>query len=377
MLTACSEAPQTNSQAQARPLTSIDVAHVVSKPVQSWFTYTTRLQAPEQVALTPRVSGVLESIEFIEGQKVNKGDLLFRLDPRIFEAEVAKLTAQVASANASLEQAVSEAERAVRLSNRNAISKEEVESRTTAVKQAQAEVSALKAQLASAQLDLDFTQIKSPINGIISRAEITQGNSVTAQQSILTSIVSSQKMYAYFDIDERTWNQYFASTSASDQLPVVMQLLGNKDFEHIGKVDFIDNQINTSTGTLRVRATFSANSNQLRAGSFARVKISSSEEQNKIIIPEKAIGTDLKNKFVLVLNKDNILEYRVVKLGDQYGEFRAIDSGLSAEDIIAVNGPAKVGPGMPVSPRQTQLDLSNIAFTLDKSPQDSLLTSIN
>ncbi|WP_143870728.1 efflux RND transporter periplasmic adaptor subunit [Catenovulum sediminis] len=375
LLTACGE---DNSQAQSQPQpakTQIDVAQVIAKPVQAWFTYTTRLQAPQQVALKPRVSGVIESIEFTEGQKVNEGDLLFRLDPRPYAAQVSRLKAQVESAKAAFKQAESEAQRAQRLRKRDAISAEEAESRATAVAQAQAQLAALNAQLAAAQLDLDFTQIRAPINGTISRAEITKGNTVTANQSVLTSIVSNEKMYAYFDIDERTWNQHFSDASAEDQLPVVMQLLGNKKYSHQGNVDFIDNQINPSTGTLRVRATFPARAEILRAGAFARIRLASQEAAQQVLIPEKAIGTDLKNRFVLVLDEHNTLQYRAVSLGDKYGEFRAITSGLTNNDIIAVNGPAKVGPGMPVAPRKTDLDASSVALTLKDQAEPALLTA--
>ena len=374
-LMACSEPPEQAKAAQAqRPLTQIDVAQVVSKPVQSWFTYTTRLEAPQQVALKPRVSGVVNTIDFVEGQQVKQGDLLFSLDPRPFEAQVASLRAQVASAVAEYKQAKSEAARASRLRKRDAISSEEAESRTTAAKKAQAQISALNAQLQAAQLDLEFTKITAPIDGVISRAEITKGNTVNANQSTLTNIVSDQKMYAYFDIDERTWNSHFEQAKASDNLPVVMQLLGSDEFAHQGYVDFIDNQINTSTGTLRVRATFLDNS-KLRSGAFARIRLASQEAQQQVLIPERAIGTDLKNRFVLIVDDKNTLQYRPITVGDRYGEFRVITKGLTASDIIAVNGPAKVGPGMPIEPRTTQLNADAIGFTLDAPLNQTLLTA--
>jgi multidrug efflux system membrane fusion protein len=374
---ACSEPPEQAKAAQAqRPLTQIDVAQVVSKPVQSWFTYTTRLEAPQQVALKPRVSGVVNTIDFVEGQQVKQGDLLFSLDPRPFEAQVASLRAQVASAVAEYQQAKSEAARAARLRKRDAISSEEAESRTTAAKKAQAQISALNAQLQAAQLDLEFTKITAPIDGVISRAEITKGNTVNANQSTLTNIVSDQKMYAYFDIDERTWNSHFEQAKASDNLPVVMQLLGSDEFAHQGHVDFIDNQINTSTGTLRVRATFVDENNKLRSGAFARIRLASQEAKQQILIPAKAIGTDLKSRFVLIVDDKNTLQYRPITVGDRYGEFRAITKGLTASDIIAVNGPAKVGPGMPIEPRTTQLNADPVGLTLGTPVQNQpLLTA--
>lgn len=372
---ACGENPVQSQSPPQRPLTSIDVATVVYKPVQAWFTYTTRLQAPEQVSLKPRVSGVVDQIDFVEGQRVEQGDLLFSLDPRPFAAQVASLKAQVASAIAENAQAKSEAERAVRLRKRDAISSEEAESRATAVKKTEAQILALQAQLQAAELDLEFTKITSPINGVISKAEITKGNTVIANQSVLTNLVSDQKMYAYIDIDERTWNQYFEDASAADNLPVVMQLLGSDSYSFKGQVDFIDNQINTSTGTLRVRATFFDAQNKLRSGAFARIRLASQEATEQVLIPERAIGTDLKNSFVLIVDDQNTLQYRQVTVGDRYGEFRAITSGLNAQDVIAVNGPAKVGPGMPINPRATELNADTVALTLDAQLSKTQLTA--
>ena len=374
VIVACNDAEQQATMPQ-QPPTAIDVAKVVSKPVQPWFTYTTRLEAPKQVALKPRISGVVEHIHFVDGQLVQQGDLLVSLDKRPFAAQVARLEAQIASAQAALSQAESEAARANRLRKRNAISAEETEVRITAVKQAKAQLLAFTAQLTSAQLDLDFTEIKAPINGTISRADITEGNTVTANQSVLTNIVSNNKMYAYFDIDERTWNQNFTKVKAEDHLPALMQLLGHDDFTEQGVVDFIDNKIDTSTGTLRIRASFIEKNNPLRAGAFARIRIASQQAQQQILVPEKAIGTDLKSRYVLVIDENNILQYRPVVVGNKYGELRAIVNGLSTSDVIAVNGPAKVWPGMPITPRQTSFDTEKTALTLDSQLVEPLLTA--
>jgi len=365
-ITACTQDSAQNTT-QQRPLQPIDVAEVLFKPVQNWHVYTSRLESPEEVALMPRVSGVIDHISFKEGDEVKQGDLLFQLDNRPFAAIVASLEAQVLSAKALLSQAQSEAKRAVRLTERKAISTEQAESRTSTLLQRKAQLAALQAQLMAAQLDLEFTSIRSPINGVISRANITRGNNVLAGQSILTSIVSNHEMYAYFDIDERTWNSSFANVTAASKQQVIMQNVGQKDFPYHGYINFIDNQINASTGTLRVRAVFEDNNqikNQLRAGSFARIKLAASAISNKILIPERSIGTDLKNRFVLTVGENNILEYKLVEVGERYGKLRAITAGLTQGDIIAVNGPARVGPGMPINPTTVTIDTTNIAFTL-------------
>jgi membrane fusion protein, multidrug efflux system len=354
----------TAQSAPAQQLQPIDVAQVLVKPVQSWHTYTTRLESPQEVALMPRVSGIIDSIEFKEGDVVKKGDVLFQLDARPFAAVVASLKAQIDSAEAALEQAKSEDKRAVRLLARKAISTEQAQARTSTLRQREAQLLALQAQLTSAELDLEFTAVVSPIDGIISRANITQGNNVLAGQSVLTSIVSNQAMYAYFDVDERTWNSAFSEVTAASRQTVVMQKVGQSDFAYQGYINFIDNQINASTGTLRVRAVFNNDSNQLRAGSFARIKLAANDVSEKIIIPERAIGTDLKNRFVLTVGENNVLEYKLVTVGERYGALRAVTSGLNEGDVIAVNGPARVGPGMPISPQTVTIDTNGVAFTL-------------
>ena len=374
-ITGCTDESAQKSAQQ--PLQPIDVAQVLVKPVQSWHTYTTRLESPEEVALMPRVSGVIDQITFKEGDDVKQGDLLFQLDDRPFAAVVASLEAQILSAKAALNQAKSEAKRAIRLTERNAISTEQAQARTSTLHQREAQLAALQAQLTSAQLDLEFTAIRSPIDGVISRANITRGNNVLAGQSVLTSIVSNNEMYAYFDIDERTWNSSFANVTATSKQQVVMQKVGEQSFAHEGYINLIDNRSNASTGTLRVRAIFEGEheqiNDQLRAGSFARIKLAANAITEQIIVPERAIGTDLKNRFVLTLDKNNVLAYKLVEIGERYGKLRAITSGLSEGDIIAVNGPARVGPGMPVNPNTVTIDSTDIAFTLSTFDDASLV----
>ena len=361
-LIGCVEEP--SESASQRPLQAIDVAEVLVTPTQKWHTYTTRLEAPEQVSLMPRVSGVIEKVSFHEGDQVKQGDLLFKLDSRPSTAVVEALKAQVNSAQAALEQLRSEAQRAVRLVQRKAISTEQAESRASALRQGQAQLASLKADLSAAQLDLEFTEIRSPIDGVISRTNITRGNNILAGQTVLTSIVSNKEMYGYFDIDERTWNNSFDDVTAESHQQVVMQKVGQTDFPYSGYINFIDNRINSSTGTLRVRAVFDEKNKGLRAGSFARVRVAANKVTEQVVIPSRAIGTDLKNSFVLTVGEDDVLQYTLVELGERYGSLRAITSGLKAGDKIAVNGPARVGPGMPIKPNSVDIDSAGVTFTL-------------
>lgn len=365
VITGCN--PQSEQQAAAPAPTAIDVAPVAFEAVQRWHTYTTRLESPEVVTLMPRVSGVIHEISFNEGQQVKKGDVLFQIDPRPFQAQVDRLKAQIISAEAALEQAKNKELRALNLNKQSAISEEQVESRVAESKQRFADLLALRAQLDAAQLDLAFTQVKSPIDGVISRADITRGNNVTANTSVLTTIIANEEMYAYFNIDERTWNSEFNEVTSSTPMPVTLTLTGNKSAKHYGFIDFVDNTINPSTGTLRVRASFDNDNAVLKPGAFARLQLASNDVANKILVPDRAIGTDLKNRFVLTVSEENILEYKLVEVGERHGSFRVINKGLALSDRVAVNGPAKVGPGMPITPRSVTLDLSTVKLTIDGS----------
>jgi len=354
-LVACSEQPI--EQAQTMPATEIDVAAVPSTMLTDWHVYTTRLESPQSVELRPRITGIIESIEFEEGALVKEGDVLFTIDDRTFAAEVHNIQAQIVRAKAALQQAKSESVRAQSLRKKGAISAEETEARMSLTDQREAELEAMTASLEAALLNLEFTQVKSPINGRISNALLTKGNTAKANETVLTSIVSTERMYAYFDVDERTWNAYFSGLTSHSEVPVALELVGQKENKVYGVLDFIDNAIDQYSGTLRVRAAFENMAHTLIPGAFARVSIAPSKLQSKIIVPDRAIGTDLKNRFVLVVNEQNQLTYRKVTLGKRYGEYRAITDGLKESESIAVNGPAKVGPGMTIAPRKVTLEI--------------------
>jgi multidrug efflux system membrane fusion protein len=359
LLASCSsEQADTPQGATQQPLQPIDVARVVTADVVDWSNFTTRLQAPQTVELRPRVSGVIESIEFTEGSRVDQGDLLVKLDPRPFAAEVNRLKAQRDAAKAALKQAELEERRSSSLRKNKAISAEEADARIFQAQQRRAELASVEAALEAARLNLEFTEIRSPLNGNTSNAFIQPGNTVNANASVLTNLVSTEQVHAYFDIDERTWNAQFADVTADTQLAVYLQLTGEDDYGHMGVLDFIDNRVDFNTGTLRVRGTFPTDSNKLRPGAFARVRIAPHQQTSSILVPETAIGTDLKNRFVLTVDGENKLAYRLVTLGTRIGSLRVIKTGLKEGDRIAVNGPARVGPGMPIEPREVDVDIS-------------------
>lgn len=352
---------QDKAPAQARPLQPVDVATVLHTQVIEWHTFTTRLESPELVELRPRISGVIDAIEFTEGSYVKKGDLLVRIDPRPFQAEVERLKAEQVRANAALRQAQTEAKRAKSLQSRNAMSTEQAEARGFLVSQRRAELASVSAALQAAELNLEFTEIRAPISGRVSNAYITTGNNVQAGSSVLTTLVSTDQLHAYFDVDERTWNRQFQQVDAQSGLMAALQLSGDQGFPYQGQLDFIDNRVNPGTGTLRVRATFDATQPALRPGAFARVRIAADQARLSVVVPDRAIGTDLENQFVLTVDANNTLAYRKVSVGVRIGELRVIEQGLAKGDRIAVNGPARVGPGMPIQPREVEIDRRDLS----------------
>lgn len=354
-LSACSEGnSEENGNAQQTPPT-MEVVAAQSQPVAAWHTYTTRLESPQRVQLRPRVSGEVEEVLFTEGSQVSAGTPLVRLDQRPFKAEVQRLEADVARIKAELANARSESGRAASLVKRNLISREEADSRSTTATGLNAQLKGAIAQLERARLDLDYATIRAPIDGRLSNARITRGNTVQAGQSVLTTLVETRQLDAYIDISELTWNQDFANVSADDHLPVELQLAGQQDFPFHGELDFIDNSVDIDTGTLRIGTTFSADDAALRPGAFARLRLASPEIRDAVLIPERAIGTDLDRQFVLVVAEDNTLAYRGITTGPRFGPLRAVTDGLAAGDRVLAAGPAKAGPGMPITPKLVEM----------------------
>lgn len=358
ILSACSQPEATESDSAPTP-PEVSVAKVVSERITEWDQFTGRLQAPQTVNLVPRVSGYIEQVHFSEGALVEKGDLLVQIDPRPFAAEVARLQAELQSAQSAATLADSEYQRAKKLSDQRAISAEVLDSRLARKQQSAATVASVVAALERAKLDLSYTRITAPISGRVSYAQVTAGNYVTAGQSQLTSLVSTDKMYAYFNVDEQSYLKYArlseagkrADTRDASANPVYMSLADDNSYQHIGAIDFVDNRIDEHTGTIRIRASFDNPENNLLPGLFARVKLAGSDAYEGVLIDEKAIGTDLNNKFVLLVNSNNQLEYRAVQLGEKINDLRIITDGLAADDRIVVRGLQRVMPNMQITPK--------------------------
>lgn len=350
VMSACGKTP---GAAAAMPAAKVSVAKVLEQPVNEWDDFTGRLEAPETVEIRPRVSGQIDEVAFTEGALVKKGDLLFQIDPRPFQAEVRRLEALVAQGRANATRSENEAQRGERLRTSNAISAELADSRSSAAQEARAAVGALQAQLDLAKLNLSFTRVTAPISGRVSRAEITAGNLVTADVTALTSVVSTDKIYAYFDADERVYLKYTQLARQGQRgqtTPVYLGLSNEEGNPHLGQMNFVDNQVNPKTGTIRGRAVFDNSKGEYTPGLYARLKLVGSGTYSAVLINDEAVGTDLGKKFVLVMDADNKSAYRAVELGPKIEGLRIVRSGLNKDDTIIVKGLQRVRPGSPVTP---------------------------
>ncbi|MGY3688068.1 efflux RND transporter periplasmic adaptor subunit [Vibrio coralliilyticus] len=359
VLSGCQDS-HAESAATAPPPPGVEVAQVLIEKVTELDEYSGRLESPQTVTVMPRVSGYVDKVHFQEGSVVEAGDVLFSIDNRLFAAEVTRLKAELSSAQTSLNQAIKDYERAQRLSKTKAISQETVDARFADKQRSIASVSALKAALAQAELDLEFTLVRAPIDGKVSNAEITKGNYVTTGQTVLTSLVSTSHMYAYFDVDERNYLKYqqlnnLLPENGEAENVVQMALANDTGYPHVGYIDFVDNAIDETTGTIRVRAVFDNEKQNLLPGMFAKLRIAGSASYQGVLIDNKAIGTDLNNKYVLVLGDDNVVQYRAISLGEGVNGLRIIASGLNAGDKIVVNGLQRVRANMPVTPNEVSM----------------------
>jgi multidrug efflux system membrane fusion protein len=353
---ACGKAPEATQSGMPPP--AVSVAEVIEQQVTEWDELTGRLEAPESVEIRPRVSGFIDKVAFEEGALVKKGDLLFQIDPRPFQAEVKRLQAQLQQARANQQRTVAEAERGERLRKKNAISDELADARVSAASEARSATAAIQAQLDRAQLDLSFTRVTAPIDGRVGRALITAGNLVNAGEALLTTLVSTDKVYAYFEADERTYLKYRELARNGDRgeaTPVYLGLSSEDGHPHLGHMDFVDNQVDPRTGTIRGRAVFDNRDGSFTPGLYARLKLVGSATYDAVLIKDVAVGTDLGKKFVLVLAEDGTVAYRPVELGPKLEGLRIVRSGLAKGEKIVVNGLQRAMPGSIVEPQSVPM----------------------
>ncbi len=361
----------------APPPPAVTVAEVREQEINEWDEFTGRIEAVDAVEIRPRVSGYIQRVAFAEGKEVRNGDVLFVIDPRPYEAELARATAELQRARTRASLAAKEVERAERLVAVQAISREEFDTRASAEAESRASISAAQAAVATARLNMDWTRVRSPIAGRVSRAEVTQGNLVQAgppDATLLTTVVSLDPVYVYFEGDEQTYLRYgelaragARPSSRDTRNPIQLGLANEQGFPHTGYVDFVDNQLNPETGTIRARAVFTNKDRVFTPGLFARLKLVGSARYRAVLVVDRAIGTDQDKKFVLAVKADSTAEYRPVEIGRLVDGMRIVRTGLKGGDRIVINGLQRVRPGMKVAPTMVPMALDTTADTAARS----------
>ena len=346
----------------APPPPTVTVAKPISRKIVEHSEYTGRLAAIENVDVRPRVSGYIDQIAFKDGMLVKKGDLLFVIDPRPYQAALNQAAGQLKQAQAQKELADRNFTRAESLQATKVSSKEEFDQAATNRNQGDAQVASAQAAVDAARLNLDFTRITSPIDGRVSRELVTVGNLVTTDTTVLTNIVSVDPIYAYADVDERTViayqkmiNEGTVKDARKTTIEVGIALAGEHGFPHKGTIDFVDNQINAATGTLSIRGQFPNQDGGLLAGMFIRMEIPTSPEKDALLITDRAVGSDQGQQFVYVLAGDKA-DQRPITVGPVIDGLRVVTQGLKPEDQVIINGIMKVRPGSLVKAEQGRMD---------------------
>jgi len=353
-----------DADAQAGPPAAppVSVAPAVQRPVADSEEFSGRLEAAEYVELRPRVSGTIDKVHFTDGALVRKGDLLFSIDPRPFEAEAARAQSQLTSMKARFELAQSELARAQKLLDSQAVSKQEVDQLAASQRTSQADIQGAEAALRIARLNIEYAQVRAPIAGRVSRANVTAGN-VVNEQSVLTTIAGVSKVYAYFDGSERTYLRLKEAKTGGRAPKVRMALLDEQGFPHEGEVDFIDNRLNPQTGAVRMRATFDNASSRFTPGLSARLRMESATAYNAVLVPERAIGTDQTKKFVYVVEADGKPQFREVHLGALADGMRVVQGSVKPGEHVVVDGLQRIQPGMTVAPQVLQVDAKGLPIS--------------
>jgi multidrug efflux system membrane fusion protein len=363
VITGCGENGSDAQMPQNQP-PDVKIAQPLAQDVTEWDEYTGRIEAISSVDVRARVSGYLEKVNFKAGEKVKKGDLLFLIDPKPFSAQLNYAEAELERAKAKRELAKNDLERAERLFRAKAISEEEHDARSKGLREAVAAVQSAEANVVTARLNLDYTNVRAPIDGRIGRELITEGNLVSgggADATLLTFIVSTDPVYVYVDADERSVLKYrrlaqqIGARFGSGETPVQLAVADETDFPHQGTLDYISPREDTATGTVTLRGVFPNADDFLSPGFFARMRVRSSAPYPALLLPDRAIATDQAQRFIWVVNKDNQVEYRKVVLGAHIGQSRVIKEGLKPEEWVVIEGLQKLRPGAKVNPERISL----------------------
>jgi len=341
------------------PAVPVSVAKAESRRIVSWEEFSGRLEAIDRVEIRPRVGGAIQKAPFREGALVKQGDLLVTIDPEPYAAAVEKAKAQVSAEEARVALAKTELERGRQLVTTRTIAQSGLDQRSSAYDEAQASLRSAKAALRTAELDLQYTQVRAPISGRVGRLEVTAGNLVAASSAspVLTTLVSVDPIYASFSANEEVVTKALAKLAASpggnaiERIPVQIGTASDEGTPISGHIQLINNEVDATTGTIRVRAAIDNPDGRLIPGQFVRIRFGEPEPDEKLVVSDRAIASDQDKKFVFVVGADNKVEYRQVVLGRNYDGLRIIESGLKPGENIVVNGLQRIRPGVVVAPQ--------------------------
>ena len=355
---------ESRSQAPAGgppPAVPVSVAVVAERNVALWDEFSGRLEAVERVEVRSRVAGAVKSVHFREGSLVKQGDLLITIDPDPYAAEVARVEAQVAAAQARLSLSKNEYERGRQLWDSRTVSERDLDQRLNGQREAEANLRAAQAALDVARLNLSYTEVRAPVSGRVGRLEVTAGNLVAAGPGapVLTSLVSVDPIYAGFNADEEVVTRALKSLGPDGdigRIPVEMSTVTTNGTPLRGRLQLIDNQFDARSGTVRVRAVFNNPNGNLIPGQFARLRMGHAASTPALLVNERAIGTDQNKKFVMVVGEGNKAVYREVKLGTAVDDLRIVTAGLKSGEQIVVNGLQRVRPGALLAPEPVAMD---------------------
>jgi RND family efflux transporter MFP subunit len=354
-----------STQAPILPPPPVTVATPIHKEIVEWDEYTGRTEAIESVDVRPRVSGYIDQISFKDGQLVKPGDVLFVIDQRPYQDVLDQAKANLQDAEALRQLKLANFARAEKLFQNKVTAKEEYDTSVAERNEAEAKFAQAQASVNSAALNVEFTEIKSPIQGRISRQLVTRGNLVQADSTVLTKVVSVDPIYAYFNVDQRTVQKYYNQIQGGQlqdprvsAMPVYLQLEGETGFPHEGLIDFVDNTYNASTGTLQIRGRFQNKDASLYPDAFVRVRIAGTPKHDALLITDRAIATDQGQKFALLVDDNSVVQVRPVELGPVFDGLRVVRRGLGPDDRVIINGLVNARPGSKVTAQPGDMNQS-------------------
>lgn len=352
------------AQGAPPPPPSVTVAKPVVKDIIERTDFIGRFDAVDQVDIRARVSGYIDKIHFEDGTLVKAGDLLFTIDPRPYRNALEQAQATVTSSQVRLDFAQSDLDRAEQLRRTGNVSDQVFDQRRQAFLTAKAELDRAQAALRQAQLDVDFTEVRSPLTGRLSRRLVSEGNLVNANQTILTNVLTLDPIQFYFDVDERSYLAYSRQTQGGTRTSsngsaneVLLTLTDERLGQRKGQLDFVDNRLDAASGTIRARAVFANKDLFLTPGLFGRVTIGASDPYSAVLLPDEAIGSDQDRRVAYVLGENNVVSLKPIRVGPRIDGYRVIREGLKGDETVVVNGLVRVRPGSPITPQMTTLPM--------------------